>query len=74
MEVVASNPSLSLLRREGRVKLEYMPPPKEVERALGARFIMTMASSPPNKQNIKMFLYAQHVSVDSACCSCNVLH
>lgn len=53
-------------RREGQVRLDYMPPPKELEKALAAKFIMTMASSPPDQQVIKMFLYAQHVSSSSA--------
>ena len=44
------------------MRLEYVPPPLELERAFAARFIMTMASSLPDKQVIKMFLYAQHVS------------
>ena len=51
-----------VVRREGEVKLDYMPPPREMEKALAARFIMTMASSPPDQQVIKMFFYAQHVS------------
>ena len=63
-------------RREGQVKLEYMPPPKELERALSVRFIMTMASSPPNKQHVKIFFYAQHVRSVCVCvcvCVCIVL-
>lgn len=44
------------------MKLNYMPPPQEFKKILSARFILTMASSPPEQQKIKMFLYAQHVS------------
>ena len=47
---------------EMQVHLDYVPPPKELEKALAARFIMTMASSPPDKSTIKMFFYGQHVS------------
>ena len=45
-----------------QVHLVYVPPPKELEKALAARFIMTMASSPPDKSTIKMFFYGQNVS------------
>ena len=47
---------------EMQVHLAYVPPPKELEKALAARFIMTMASSPPDKSTIKMFFYGQNVS------------
>jgi len=39
-----------------------VPPPKELEKALATRFILTMASSPSDKSTIKFFLYAQNVS------------
>ncbi len=42
--------------------MDYVPPPVEMERTLAARFIFTMACSPPDQAVIKMFLYAQHVS------------
>jgi hypothetical protein len=40
----------------GEVRLDYMPPTRELEKALAARFIMTMASTPLDQQVIKMFL------------------
>ena len=57
---------LYLHRRVGQVKLEYVPPPMELVRTFAARFIFTMASSPPDQHVIKMFLYAQHVSNSSS--------
>ena len=47
-----------------QLQLEYVPPPKELEKALASRFIMTMAASSPDQPVIKLFLYAQHVSPD----------
>lgn len=47
--------------QEIQVELDYVPPPKELERALASRFVMTMASSPPNQPAIRFFFYARHV-------------
>ena len=58
-------------RQEYQVQLEYVPPIKEMEKALASRFIMTMASSPPDQPSIKTFFYAQHVSCVCVCvCVC----
>ena len=60
-QLLMYNVSFVCIRRVGQVKLHYMPPTRELEKALAARFIMTMASSPPDQNVIRMFLYAQHV-------------
>jgi AP-4 complex subunit beta-1 len=48
--------------QEVRVQLNSLPPPKALEKALAARFIMTMASSSPDQPDIHFFFFAKHVS------------
>lgn len=48
--------------QEVKVRLRCVPPPKALEKALAARFIMTMASSSPDQPNLQFFFFAKHVS------------
>lgn len=47
---------------EMQLQLQYVPPLKELERALASRFVMTMATSAPDQPVVKLFFYAQNVS------------
>ena len=60
-------PYMHVHRLDHQVRLGYVPPPKELEKALATRFIRTMASSAPDQPVIKFFLYAQHVSLLIIC-------
>jgi AP-4 complex subunit beta-1 len=48
--------------QEVKVRLSSVPPPKALEKALAARFIMTMASSSPDQPDLTFFFFAKHVS------------
>jgi hypothetical protein len=48
--------------QEVKVRLRSMPPPKALEKALAARFIMTMASSSQDQPDLQFFFFAKHVS------------
>ncbi|XP_064391971.1 uncharacterized protein LOC135339670 [Halichondria panicea] len=47
---------------EHELTLDQVPHPKDMERVLAARFVMTMASSSNSEQVIKYFFYGQNVS------------
>ena len=46
---------------ELQVHLSHVPSVEELKKTLASRFIMTMATSPPDQPVVKMFFYAQHV-------------
>ena len=51
--------------QEVKVRLNSLPPPKALEKALAARFILTMASSSPDQPDIHFFFFAQHVRMSN---------
>ena len=53
--------------QEVKVKLNSVPPPKALEKALAARFIMTMASSSPDQPDLQFFFFAKHVRREKTC-------
>ncbi len=63
-------PSHSLHRCEHELPLDSVPSPKELERVLGVRFVMTMASSSHSESVIKYFFYGQNVRALASVCIC----